>query len=36
MEVNKRQKEQFVIYLKAIACILITNSHCSNIYPISF
>lgn len=36
MKVNKRQKEQFVIYLKAIACILITNSHCSNIYPISF
>lgn len=29
-------KEVWIFWLKAIACVLITNSHCRNIYPYSF
>lgn len=32
---NQRKYENFVVYLKVIACLLITNSHCGDIYPIS-
>lgn len=31
-----KKREDFVIYLKFLACILITNSHCREIHPISF
>lgn len=33
---SSQKKESFIICLKALACLLITNSHCSKIYPISF
>lgn len=32
----EKKKWEFVMYLKALACILITNSHCRNIYPVYF
>lgn len=31
-----KKKEDFVVYLKFLACILITNSHCREIHPIGF
>lgn len=30
------KKENFIVVLKAIACLLITNSHCKEIYPVPF
>lgn len=33
---EKNQQKDFVTYLKVIACILITNSHCREIYPLYF
>lgn len=36
LEETKKKKWQFILYLKALACILITNSHCRNIYPLFF
>ena len=33
MESNRKT---CIVYLKALACVLITNSHCRNIYPLYF
>lgn len=33
---NNEKKENFIILLKAIACLLITNSHCRGMYPVPF
>ena len=33
---TERKKDQFIIYLKVIAALLIINSHCRNIYPLYF
>ena len=33
MTSKKVKKREFIVYLKAIACFLITNSHCRDIYP---
>lgn len=32
----QKEKEDFILYLRVIACIMILNSHCRNIYPIYF
>ncbi len=33
---KSKNRENFIIVLKAIACLLITNSHCKDIYPIPY
>ncbi len=35
-KINKMQKMEYIPYLKVLACLLITNSHCRDIYPVYF
>lgn len=33
---SKEKKEEFIYFLKFLACLLITNSHCGDFYPLSY
>lgn len=35
-QIDRKKRDIFVTYLKVAACLLITNSHCRNIYPVFF
>ena len=32
---NKKYKDNRIVVLRFLACLLITNSHCGDLYPIS-
>jgi len=36
LNMNQQTKINFILYIKIIACFMIINSHCRNIYPFSY